>query len=141
MSFISMKARRRRSRERVRATRANEIAVTGLEELTLHRPCHGNVLPYPAPHVGFRRTTSGSRGTTEFLIQLRTEYVLKSELSVSRLDKVVNQPCVDGLIHVHLPSVGLLEETSELMAHAVATGRLVDIAAFIRDTAIAADAR
>jgi hypothetical protein len=30
------------SRERVRATRAHDLAVTGLEELTLHRPCHGN---------------------------------------------------------------------------------------------------
>ncbi|MCH9728730.1 MAG: hypothetical protein K0U84_03435 [Actinomycetia bacterium] len=62
-------------------------------------------------------------------------YVLTNEMSVSRLDKVINQPCVDGLIHVHLPSVGVLEPPSDLMAHAVATGRLVDMADFIRDTA------
>lgn len=62
-------------------------------------------------------------------------YVLTNELSVSRLDKVINQPCVDGLIHVHLPSVALLEQPSVLMAQAVATGRLVDMADFIRDTA------
>jgi hypothetical protein len=60
---------------------------------------------------------------------------------VSRLDKVVNQPCVDGLIHIQLSSVAMLEQPSELMTHVVATGRLVDMAAFIRDTAIAADAR
>jgi hypothetical protein len=54
---------------------------------------------------------------------------------VTRLDKVVNQPCVDGLVHVHLPSVAVLEKPSELMAHAVATGRLVDMADFIRNTA------
>ena len=62
--------------------------------------------------------------------------MLKNELSVSRLDKVVNQPCVDGLIHVRLPSVAVLERPPDLMAQAVATGRLVDMAAFIRDTFI-----
>lgn len=62
-------------------------------------------------------------------------YVLTNEMSVSRLDKVINQPCVDGLIHVHLQSVGVLEQPSDLMAHAVATGRLIDMADFIRDTA------
>jgi len=36
---------------------------------------------------------------------------------VGRLDKVVNQPYVDGLIHVHLPSVAILEQPSELMTH------------------------
>jgi hypothetical protein len=60
---------------------------------------------------------------------------------VSRLDKVVNQPGVDGLIHVHLPSVTMLEQPSDLMAQAAATRRLIDMAAFIRETAIAADAR
>jgi hypothetical protein len=62
-------------------------------------------------------------------------YVLTNELSVSRLDKVIEQPCVDGLVHVHLPSVAEAGVPSELMAHAVATGRLVDMADFIRDTA------
>ena len=62
-------------------------------------------------------------------------FVLTNELSVSRLDKVINQPCVDGLIHVHLPSVGVLENPSEQMTHAVATGRLMDMSDFIRDTA------
>jgi len=33
------------------------------------------------------------------------------------LDKVVNQPYVDGLIHVHLPSVAMLEQRSELLTH------------------------
>jgi hypothetical protein len=47
--------------------------------LTLHRPCHGNVLPDPVPHVGFKPTASGSRATTERLIQLRTEERIKSE--------------------------------------------------------------
>ena len=62
-------------------------------------------------------------------------FVLTNELSVSRLDKVINQPCVDGLIHVHLPSVGVLENPSEQMTHAIATGRLMDMSDFIRDTA------
>lgn len=62
-------------------------------------------------------------------------YVLTNEMSVSRLDKVINQPCVDGLVHVHLASVGELEPPSDLMAHAVGTGRLMDMADFIRDTA------
>src|SRR5687768_9577518 len=27
-------------------------------------------------------------------------YVVTSEMSVARLDKVLNQPCIDGLVHV-----------------------------------------
>src|SRR5262249_6160900 len=36
------------SRERVRGTGAQDLAVTGLEELTFHRPCHGNFLSFPS---------------------------------------------------------------------------------------------
>lgn len=61
-------------------------------------------------------------------------FVLTNELSVSRLDKVINQPCGDGLIHVHLQSVGVLENPSEQMTHAIATGRLMDLSDFIRGT-------
>lgn len=62
-------------------------------------------------------------------------FVLTNELSVARLDKVIEQPCVDGLIHVHLPTVALSEKPSALMNQAVANGRLMDMADFIRGTA------
>ena len=62
-------------------------------------------------------------------------YVVTNEMSVNRLDKIIDQPCVDGLIHVHLPSIAELEQPSKLMAQAIATDRMVDLAHFIRDTA------
>ncbi len=61
-------------------------------------------------------------------------YVLTNEMSVSRLDKVLNQPCVDGLIHVHLAGVGELEPPSDEMIQATKDGRLMDMADFIRNT-------
>ena len=79
-------------------------------------------------------TSYKSAAVQQQLMDLRY-YVLTNELSVSRLDKILNQPCVDGLIHVHLPSVAILEKTSDLMAHAVATGRLMDMTEFIRNSA------
>lgn len=61
-------------------------------------------------------------------------FVLTNELSVARLDKVLDQPCVDGLIHVHLPTVKLSEKHSSLMDYAIQTGKLMDMTDFVRGT-------
>lgn len=62
-------------------------------------------------------------------------FVVTNEMSVSRLDKIINQPCVNQLVHVHLPGVAKLEPPSDLMANAIATGRMVDMVDFVRDSA------
>lgn len=61
-------------------------------------------------------------------------FVFTNELSVQRLDKILNQPCVDGLIHVHLPSVETIESPSSLMKQAAASGRLFDLVDFVKLT-------
>ena len=59
-------------------------------------------------------------------------YVLTNELDWQRLEKVLNQPCVDGLIHVHL---GLLDQVlggeSDAMAAARKASRLLDLTEFV----------
>lgn len=61
-------------------------------------------------------------------------YVVTNEMSVQRLDKVLNQPCVDGLVHVHLKAVEQLEPLSADMKHAANTGRLFDLIDFVKAT-------
>jgi hypothetical protein len=61
-------------------------------------------------------------------------YVVTNEMSVSRLDKVLNQPCVDALVHVHLPAVEQAEPYSAEMKHAMTTGRLMDLVDFVKLT-------
>ena len=58
-------------------------------------------------------------------------YVVTSEMSVSRLDKVLNQPCIDGLVHVHLPAVEQAEPYSKDMKAAMSNGRLMDLVDFV----------
>lgn len=62
-------------------------------------------------------------------------YVVTSEMSVTRLDKVLNQPCIDGLVHVHLKAVEQAEEPSDEMYRAIESGRLMDLTDFVRSTA------
>jgi hypothetical protein len=63
-------------------------------------------------------------------------YVVTNETDVQRLDKVVNQPCVDALVHVHLDLVrnvyGGLPTTLE---QAISRGRCLDLVEFVHQTA------
>ena len=61
-------------------------------------------------------------------------YVVTSEMSVTRLDKVLNQPCIDGLVHVHLPAVEKAEPYSSAMRTAMGDGRLMDLVDFVKLT-------
>jgi hypothetical protein len=61
-------------------------------------------------------------------------FVVTNEMSVRRLDKILNQPCVDGLVHVHLPAVEVMEHRSARMDEAIRRGRLLDLVEFVRDT-------
>lgn len=60
--------------------------------------------------------------------------VITNELDVQRLDKVINQPCVDALVHVHLPLVLELSQPSVEMRQAITRGRLLDLTEWIGQT-------
>lgn len=54
--------------------------------------------------------------------------LVTNELDGKRLDKVLNQPCVDALVHVHLPLAEFMNGGgTELMQEAKTHGRLVDL--------------
>lgn len=57
-------------------------------------------------------------------------YVVTNELDAQRLDKIVGQPCVDGLVHVHLRSVEIVRGSALPASLTVAreNGRLLDLA-------------
>ncbi len=62
-------------------------------------------------------------------------FVITNELDGQRLDKVINQPCVDGLIHVHLDLVEqLLGGLTPLMTAARAARRLFDLTEVVQLT-------
>lgn len=65
-------------------------------------------------------------------------YVLTNEMDWQRLEKVLNQPCVDALVHVHLDLVEHLAggQKSEMRA-AREQGRILDLREFITHTSAA----
>lgn len=62
-------------------------------------------------------------------------FVVTNELNTQRLDKILDQPAVDALVHVHLPAVHLLSDESASMQIARAEGRLLDLSDFVRSSA------
>lgn len=58
-------------------------------------------------------------------------FVITNELDGQRLDKILNQPCVDALVHVHLDLVGHVTAETKLMQRARRDGRLLDLADFV----------
>jgi hypothetical protein len=62
-------------------------------------------------------------------------YVITNEMDGQRLDKVMGQPCVDGLVHVHLDLVrSMLGGLTPAMDAAIPAGRLSDLADFAQST-------
>ncbi len=61
-------------------------------------------------------------------------FVVTNELDGQRLDKILNQPCVDGLVHIHLPLVRRITGETSLMKQAAANGKLMDLAEFVEST-------
>ncbi len=62
-------------------------------------------------------------------------FVVTNEVSGQRLDKVLNQPCVDGLVHV---SLGFVNEVNggltDFMTAAKAASRMLDLKEFVQST-------
>ena len=62
--------------------------------------------------------------------------VVTNELDGQRLDKIITQPCVDALVHVHLPlALQLNAGGTTLMAEARARNRLLDLTDLVHLTA------
>jgi hypothetical protein len=61
-------------------------------------------------------------------------FVITNELDGQRTDKILNQPCIDGLVMVHLPLADQMGTTTPLMRQEKATGRLLDLAEFVKMT-------
>jgi hypothetical protein len=61
-------------------------------------------------------------------------FVITNEIDGQRTDKILNQPCVDGLIMVHLPLVQELGTVTTMMEGAIGAGRLIDIVDFVKMT-------
>jgi hypothetical protein len=62
-------------------------------------------------------------------------YLFTNEFDGQRLDKVLNQPCVDALIHVHLPmALHLLDGGTLQMTAARGEKRLLDLSEFVQVT-------
>ena len=61
-------------------------------------------------------------------------FVVTNELNSQRLDKILDQSCVDGLVHVHLELAQMIGGTSPLMQEAIRSGRLLDLADWVKDT-------
>lgn len=58
-------------------------------------------------------------------------YVVTNELDGQRTDKVLNQPCIDGLVMVHLPLAKEMGTITPLMERNIETGRLLDLTTFV----------
>ena len=61
-------------------------------------------------------------------------YLVTNEFDARRLEKVINQPCVDALVHVHLPLALEVTGGTPELRHAMDTGRLLDLGEFARLT-------
>jgi len=62
-------------------------------------------------------------------------YLVTNEFDGQRLDKVLNQPCVDALVHIHLPlALHLLDGGTLLMHAGRGDRRLLDMAEFVAMT-------
>jgi len=58
-------------------------------------------------------------------------FVITNELDGQRTDKVLNQPCIDGLVMVHLPLAKQIGTTTSMMERAIEDGRLLDLVDFV----------
>jgi hypothetical protein len=62
-------------------------------------------------------------------------FVITNEMDGQRSDKILNQPCVDGLVMIHLPlAQQLLGGLTPLMTGARAVRRLLDLSELVQAT-------
>ncbi len=61
-------------------------------------------------------------------------FVITNEVDGQRTDKILNQPCIDGLIMVHLPLAQELGNVTPMMERAIQGRRLLDLTDFVRLT-------
>lgn len=78
-------------------------------------------------------TAYRSAAIQQQLMDLRY-YVVTNELDGQRLDKILTQPCVSALVHVHLDLVRELGTETPRMRDERQAGRLLDLADWVRLT-------
>lgn len=61
-------------------------------------------------------------------------FVITNEVDGQRTDKILNQPCVDGLVLVHLPLLRELGTMTPMMEGAIGAARLIDLVDFVKLT-------
>lgn len=78
--------------------------------------------------------TQYKRAAVEQQIMDLRHFVITNELDGQRADKVLNQPCIDGLVMVHLPLVQSIGRLTPLMERSIADNRLLDLTDFVKQT-------
>jgi hypothetical protein len=58
-------------------------------------------------------------------------FVITNELDGQRTDKILNQPCIDGLVMVHLPLAKTIGTMTPMMERNIEDGRLLDLTEFV----------
>jgi len=61
-------------------------------------------------------------------------FVVTNELDGQRTDKILNQPCIDGLVMVHLPVAQKIGTMTPMMERNIMDGRLLDLSEFVELT-------
>jgi hypothetical protein len=61
-------------------------------------------------------------------------FVITNELDGQRTDKILNQPCIDGLVMVHLPLATTIGTVTRMMERNIEDGRLLDLTQFVELT-------
>lgn len=61
-------------------------------------------------------------------------FVVTNELDGQRTDKILNQPCIDGLVMVHLPLAQKIGTMTPMMERNIVDGRLLDLSEFVELT-------
>ena len=61
-------------------------------------------------------------------------FAITNELDGQRTDKILNQPCIDGLVMVHLPLATTIGTVTRMMERNIEEGRLLDLTQFVELT-------
>ena len=57
--------------------------------------------------------------------------MITNELDGQRTDKILNQPCIDGLVMVHLPLATTIGTVTPMMVQNIEDGRLLYLTEFV----------
>jgi hypothetical protein len=73
------------------------------------------------------------RGRRAFVTQVAGQRLARCAHG-QRTDKILNQPCIDGLVMVHLPLATTIGTVTRMMERNIEEGRLLDLTQFVELT-------